>query len=142
MTSTSIALNMIRGTYLVGGDFTEGSISNSVAETELLDYDIPANTVTNGIIIIVVWAAGASGVGDSNNATIKIKTGTNGSETLRLTISRRIPKADGKIQEYNAWYVEDSLDWTLAQTVSITGQNSESEGDSKTHGNELIVLGY
>ena len=131
---------MIRGTYFVGADYEEAGVANSTSETELVTFVIPANTVVNGIIISVNATATAAS-GGQNNSEVKVKIGTDGSETLKATFTlRAIDNTSRSIATYH--YVVDDLDWTSEQSVSITGTNSTTNASAGVYGQDLVVLGY
>jgi len=146
MTNTSIALNMIRGLYYVGGDFTEGSIVNSATETEVLDYDIPAGTVTNGIIIIA--SCRNELVAQISTETVfRIKVGDNGSEVERCkTKFNEIGGAadlSGTIRNQGFIVaVVDDEDWSAGQTVSVTADMDGADGFDTSYGEYVVILGY
>ena len=157
MTNTSIALNMIRGTYLVGTDYTVGTMFNTTSETEVLTFNIPANTVSNGIIVTF---GAAVDMNTSSDCSLKLKVGTDGSEDIYATIvfqdgsagyqsgklmaldsaGGTTDAADGNYKEYT--FVVDDKDWTSAQTVSITMTMTDADGDNEALGHMLTVLGY
>lgn len=87
--------------YYVGGDYTEGTISNSDVETTLLDYTIPANTVVNGIKISARgWIRGdVTGMGNTGILRIKIV----GAEMI----------TNGTFDTDTSW-VYNAADWTYS----------------------------
>ncbi len=128
--------------YNVGGDFTEGSIFNSTSETEVLDFDIPQYTVTNGIKVTVV-VINFLDVENFNDAIFRIKVGTNGSEVekTRLTIyASSFQETSAQVATFFA--TVDDLDWTQPQTVSITAENSLTNNSAGSYGEQLLVEGF
>jgi len=159
MVNTSIALNMIRGTYLVGQDTTAGTVSNTTTETEVLTFDIPAGTVTNGIII-KAWINNTFDFDSGDVLTWRIKTGTDGAETVKrsILIEENDEFPDITTNDYSSddifdfqgqnaglsalEYIEDTLDWSVAQTVSITAQYSAADTRNEARGIYLQIIGY
>ena len=142
MTNTSIAVNMIRGTYLVGDDATEGSAIDTTVETELLDFDIPAGTVVNGIIVYALIAAKPNNDG-TQLYTFRIKVGTNGAEVTRATLLHIPLGVSDDLHPSLFLAVIDDEDWSAAQTVSITGQMDNATGDGdNVYGQNLTIIGF
>lgn len=130
--------------YFIGGDFTEGSVANSTSETEVLDFDIPKNTVVNGIKIIT-----SCQTVDFNlnlfKTIVRIKAGTNGSEVTKATGNFRAGWGDiVNFQDYRGEVrgVVDDLDWTADQTVSITVQMDDANAGTSAIGEYLIIEGF
>ena len=146
---------------LIGTDYTIGSIVNSVVETEVLDFDIPADTVENGIII--TFRARLMSDSDSGDIiTMKMKAGTNGAETTYATITgisssnptgthverewinqgtgTHNEAADIHWKEYG--FVVDNLNWAANQTVSITIQSNSADASSGGAAHMLTIMGY
>ena len=152
---------MIKGFYNVGVDQVGGTVANSTAETELLYVDIPAGIVSNGVIIQVWFRTEVIGDVSNNDGTFRIKTGTNGAETTKLTLTGdRATDAlmtdlisptfetggtDGTQMLAGGTpmvYVEDTLDWGAAQTISFTVQFDEANAETRAGGIYMMVTGY
>ncbi len=134
---------MIRGIYYVGGDFTEGKVSNSAAETEVLDFDIPAGTVTNGIIVIANTNTIMDG-GAVRETAFRIKVGTNGAEVERAKVITDTYTYDVNWQNYNGHIIAvvDDEDWNAAQTVSVTVDMDFANASDSAAGEYVVILGY
>ena len=129
------------GYYYVGGDFTEGSVNSSTVETEVLDFNIPANTIANGIKI-TAFAAIEAQVVTGDSTIIRAKVGTNGSEVERTRIRLQSGIVQDLFQQNGIIFcVVDDLDWTQAQTVSITAQNAIGNNVT-TYGEYLLIEGF
>ncbi len=135
----NISLNPGVEFYYVGGDFTEGSIANSVAEVELLDYNIPADTVLHGIIIIAACSNLVRLV--ATQTIFRIKAGTDGAE---VEIDRGTFRNDlyNYVTRGHVIAAIDSLDWTAAQTVSITAQMDGSNVNDISYGEYVVIMGF
>jgi len=132
--------------YYVGGDYTEAFIGNSVVETEILDYVIPADTVIHGIKIYTATIITADIFDVPNTGIIRIKAGADGAEVERVRMAGTAPASatanyiDGVQVIFQC--VIDDLDWTAAQSISITGENSSADGSTRCYGEVLIIEGF
>lgn len=145
-------------TYLVGTDYTAGGVSNTTTETELLTYDIPANTISNGIIVTFIAATSVDTI-IGNKISLRVKCGTDGSEDTYATIvfnadtfgspdysaaefiaGNTTNVADSNLKQY--MFIIDDKDWTVAQTVSITTQAEFTNTETGGAAHMLTILGY
>ena len=129
--------------YYVGGDYDYAEIANSVAETELATYIIPANTIINGIRITIV-CGNQVGAGETNTVTFRIKAGADGAEITQITTTNAIQAsaANGQFVMFPFTCALTSLDWETVQSISITAQNSVADTSRKGIINELHIEGF
>lgn len=131
--------------YFVGGDYTGVTKANSVVETSLLNYTIPANTIINGIRIkFTVEVQDDDSTAGTNDATIRLKTGTPGAETTKASFLVDNYEVTGENMTVSRtyFYTETTLDWEAEQSVVITGQNGETDTYAKVIGIELEIEGF
>ncbi len=129
--------------YFVGQDSTSGSVTDTTVETEVLDFNIPAGTIVNGIIATIWFNSNKRGA-DDGSVTWRIKAGTNGSEVTKGDCSEStLGRAINERFLFSFSTVVDDLDWKAAQTVSVTAQHSTEAGTGLSSvGFHLSIMGF
>ncbi len=149
----SITLTPGVGFYYVGGDYTAAGIENSVVETEVLDYVIPADTVLHGIYISVYYNMQMNRSDAPNTGILRIKAGADGAEATYLALTWKDGRILGTLEgntggagyegQFNeVRYVIDDLDWSLARSVSITIQFGFAHLQNYGSGFILLITGF
>lgn len=124
----------------IGGDLTVGSITGTTTETTIGSVTIPANTVTGGIVVIVM---GRGNLDQTNGLTLRIKIGAAASEATKETLIMNKPETTGEKKESIFLHCyETAQTWTNEISVIVTGENSSVSGTLVSYCESIIVLGY
>ena len=126
--------------YPVGYDLTEGSITDSTTETEVLDLVIESGSVINGIRIKALVQFRQNQTASFRYGLFKVKAGDDGSEAL-LTQVVLYCGDDGAQSVWIEAIISD-LNWDKEQSVSITATNSYASAQITSYGAQLIVDGF
>lgn len=126
--------------YYVGGDYTVGLIANSVVETEVLDYIIPADTVLHGINV-EAFVRVSNLMVTYQYSRFRIKAGTDGAEA---TYIQPVIACTASNNDQYVWLriTIDDLDWTQAQSISVTAQNDVANANLQGIGYILNITGW
>lgn len=134
-------INVGRGPewYFVGADLIRTTILNTMAESEVKDYLIPADTVLHGIMIEALVRV-ANATAGMESSIFRIKVGVDGAE---VEINQVQIYANAGTNQY-LWIkaVVDDLDWTTAQSVSITCANTAADANLASVGYTLLIMGF
>lgn len=100
---------------------TPATNSTTTGEEELGNIIVSANQVTNGIFVI------ASGFtkddGDSNRyVTVRLRAGSNPTYSSNSAYDTSVRRCTGAAAGFTIFRYFDSLDWTTANRISISGQ--------------------
>lgn len=124
--------------FTVYSDCTSAGISNSTTETTLATYAIPANTVSNGIIVFV--KGNGMGFNTGGNSKLRLYIGPTGSETNVQTES--IAVSDHGTHDFSLLYEDTSQTWSNEITVKVTGKNARNSPNDKTNCHSLVIVGF
>ena len=108
-------------------DQTGGSITGATNETEIGEVTIPANKVTNGVLVTATGSCAGGGSGGGNVlAKLRAGTSTTGSGNALYKTATRIFLTD--INTTQGWaivYYIDDLTWSSTNYVNIMGKCSK-----------------
>lgn len=112
----------------VYSDNTGGNLTSSVAETTVVTYTIPANSVATGIFVMApIRFINQDSGGASSSGTFKLKIAGSTVKTIDLiSWDHGVGSASNKFGT-SFMYFDTSADYTGAVTVLITAQNSDTQ---------------
>ncbi len=137
--TTTINSNTLIKLKYVNSDLTGGTYENSTNETEIGTASITAGTITTGVIITATGFSKSDSGGERQN-TVRLKTGTDGSETEKTSMA--FDTYRGTSNSWTLQWYESSLNWAAAQSVSITGQSSISANGTGSTCDTIMIIGY
>lgn len=116
-------------------DNTGGSHSGDTAETTVVTRTIPANTVTNGILITApITFQNNDSAGGSHTGTFRLKVAGSTVKTITLTSDDASGSGSDATTVGTCFaHFDNSATWTGSVVVSITAQNTDTENVSTVH---------
>lgn len=127
--------------YYVGGDYIEGSITNSNVETEIMFYVIPPDVVLHGIHV-EAFIRVANTTGATAFSIVRIIVDYGGASPTAV-ISPKMAVSPTLDNEYS--WLKATIqypDWTQAQRISITAQNDIISVGFGVYAYALIINGW
>ncbi|WP_298753758.1 hypothetical protein [uncultured Arcobacter sp.] len=133
----------------IGQDQTLGSTSAST-ETKIGEVTIPANTVTNGVLVFATGVLRMTGGGiQPNNGTITLRAGASTTITSN-TSEKSIQRSFDSVAGINAGWTSGwtiikyvtSPTWSSTNYIQIGGSNNNGAGTSRVDCESLVVLQF
>ena len=119
-------------------DATSASVSNNSTETVLHSYQMPADTVTEQILILV--SGSGKGWNSGGTASLRLYVGPPGSETL--IASRSIGVSNHGQHSFNIMKKVTGENWGSVVSIEVRGKNKVAGSSDVTKYEAIMVLGY